>query len=777
MFDLNIYPFPPLSSSAGVVPGLLIIPPSRKAARGRENDLLVIYFSLAGQSAITETGLSAWLEKKAEAYQRTPGAVTAGLRAVIEEINNDLFERNNRHAKEGSQVTGHLQMAVIKREMIYLVNLGAGKILFSLGEETGTLMETETNGRGLGLTQAVAPHFVQMPLSENDALVFAFNAPENWSGEFLKGASSLNMEVLFRRLYAQPSKSARGIFIRVKAGSGKANLLTIQPARSEAAVAPVTKASAESASQGQRIAPVPAQPQVSHENEMELPSQQSRPQMQPGQPTVTRISDPISRRNRVEESRPVRENSAQPVDESQGEPNPDDEAGEPVLQSSNIKKAVGSTLRKGAEVKNKVDGLVKDTVQKVLPGEANQPVMIPRSLKILVAILVPVIVVAIAVLLINRNGRPSYFNAYLQQAEQLSVRADGQAGDAAARLQSLQESLYWLDKAGEYGSSDESNALRTKIQTGIDDLQGIIRINMVSALPEGLPSDTQISQIAATNTDFYALDATSGQVLRFFVSGSGYEQDTRFKCGPSDKAVIKDIGPVVDMLTISSDNQYGATLLAVDAKGNLDYCVPGDAGYIVSLQAPDMGWGSIKSIALDQDTLYVLDVTGNAVYRFEGNGLEFTDKPTLFFDENIPNLTKAIDIEVHIDELYILRSNGEMVECTYSALKAMKSTECVDPALYTDTRSGKVSQVTTFPEADFVLMHLTQAPDSSIYLLDAKGNTVFHFSYARSLQRVLHPRITDGIDVTSQAPTAFTISPGRVVFMAYKNELFYGQMP
>jgi hypothetical protein len=100
-------------------------------------------------------------------------------------------------------------------------------------------------------------------------------------------------------------------------------------------------------------------------------------------------------------------------------------------------------------------------------------------------------------------------------------------------------------------------------------------------------------------------------------------------------------------------------------------------------------------------------------------------------------LTQAIDIEIEKDELYILRSNGEMVECTYSALKDMKSTECKDPAPYTDTRGGQVKEVTTFPEANFVLMRLTMAPDSSIYLLNAKGNTVYHYSYALNLQRVL----------------------------------------
>jgi len=781
LFDLNIYPFPPSTTSTGTVPGLLIVPPTRKAARGREYDHLLLYFKLEGQSAITEEGMTAWLEKKAEIYHRTPGTVTAGMRAVIDAINSDLFERNSRHAKEGSQVTGHLQMAVLKREMLYLVTVGNCSPFYCINQETGCLSDTENYGRGLGLTQAVAPRFSQYALTENDVVIFAINAPQDWNGEQLNGAAGLSMETIFRRLYAQPAKSARGLFMRVKTGPGKVNLQLLQaqaaqPKPVEPAEKPTQKVQETSDTPAATSAEVTLNREEPSQVNSAQPGQSSESEAE--QPVVHRIANPVSRQYRSQQQA----TSAQPVPEPEFTPKrvvlpaKEDEY-EPAAPAINIKQVVGSTLRKGAEVVNKVDGIVKDTTQKVLPGEADQPAQLPRSVKIIIAILVPVIVVAIAIGLINRNGKPTYFNGYLQQAQQLSIRADGQTTDPAARLQSLQESLYWLDKAGDYGSSDEYNALRGKVQAGIDDLQGIIRINMVPALADTLPAKVNITQIVASNSDFYALDSASGQVLRFFASGSAYEQDTAFKCGPSENAVVKDIGPVVDMLAISSDNQYGSTLLAVDAVGNLDYCVPGDSGYIVSLQAPDMGWGAIKAITMYQNYLYVLDISGNAVYRFEGASLMFPDKPTLFFDEKIPSLTNAIDIEIVGYELYILRSNGEMVECTYSPIKDMKSTECTDPAPYLDTRSGQTKDVTTFPEANFILMRLTQAPDSSIYLLDNKANTVFHFSYARSLQRVLHPRVSEGDGSTALTPTAFSISSGRMVFMAYKNELYYGQMP
>lgn len=791
MLDLNVYSFPPTHNASQNIPGLLVVPATRKAARGRENDLLVLYFSLSGSTAITSEGLNTWLEKKAESYHRAPGTVTAGMRAVIDGINADLLERNLRHSKAGGQVSGHLQIAVIKREMLYMATLGSGKTLYATNNESSEMIDAENGVRGLGVNQSVAPRFIQTTLATNDVLIFSFNAPDAWTGETLNGCQTLPLEALFRRLYGQPAGAARGVLIRFKEGTGKVNFLSLRPgsAATERKVAADTPVQAPAVSQEQTPtapqAESPVAPQV-----ILLPGSISESET-PIKPESTQetIQEPTSAlaTSQTEQAKPVAEIrlSLQPNPQQhhpQVEPvKPQNETDFPKraqeFQSDAVKSAVGKALRKGAEVKGKADGFMKDAVQKVLPGEADQPPQFPRALLIIIAIVIPIIIVAVAFAFYNRNGRTGLFDAYLAQAEQISVRADGQSGDLPARLASLQESLYWLNKADDYGGSDQSAALRAKLQSGIDDLQGIIHINIQSILSDGLLSSTNISQIVTTATDFYALDDNSGKVLRFFLTGSSYGQDNNFNCGPSDQNLVADTGKIVDMVAIPSDNTYGATLLTIDSKGVLDYCVPGEGGYIVSLEPPDMGWGSIKSISFYQNYLYVLDIQGNAVYRFKGAGVIYSEKPTLFFDDVIPSLKEALDIEVVGYELYILRSNGQMVECTYSPIKDMKSTDCQDPGSYTDTRSGQVTQVATFPEAQFVQMRLTQAPDSSLYLLDSKGDTIYHLSYARSLQRVLHPRIEDGVDVSNLTPTAFAISSGRVVFMAYGNELFYGQMP
>jgi hypothetical protein len=134
-------------------------------------------------------------------------------------------------------------------------------------------------------------------------------------------------------------------------------------------------------------------------------------------------------------------------------------------------------------------------------------------------------------------------------------------------------------------------------------------------------------------------------------------------------------------------------------------------------------------------------------------------------------------MEVNADELYLLRANGEMVECTYSHMKDYKLTECEDPAPYSDMRSGNEPQAITFPDAQFVQMRLTAAPDSSIYLLDTHGSSLFHFSLQRNLQKIIQPLFVDSGYRPKFAASSMAISPSKMVFLAFGNQIFYGPLP
>lgn len=790
MFDINFFTFPIATSEKPLYPGFLVLLPPKKPARGRESDILILYFKLHGKSAITDAGLKTWLENKASSYHRNPGTVTAGMRAIFEDINADLLERNSRFAKQNGQVFGSLEMMVLKKETVYLAVSGEGTGHLISASEYETASD-DSNIRGLGLSQTAAVRFVQNSVANGDFLILAHESPQTWNKEGFTGTEKLTNEALYRHLFTSEIGTSQGVLIRFKEGSGK--IIMLKPRLGESVIeapAPVKTPADEIKPQTPEsgavervqpfIAPEPAQRPATY-----APVEIGKPVNSDEKPQI-RLTPQSGRVHGTLSQTPTRRPTVPPDKQEIASPSSLDEPTErekrtastiPFPSSDEVKVAVGGALRKGAEVKQKTEGWTKTALQKVLPGPSDQPLNFSKGVLTFIAIAVPVIIVAIAASIYVRNGRNSLFEGYLVQAQQLSMRADSQGTDAALRLSSLQESLYWLDKADQYGKSDESTQLRNEVQAELDEIQGVTRINMVQAVNSTLPSGTVITQMVISNADLYTLDGTTGRVFRFTQSGSEYVQDTSFDCGPNESSQIASVGKLVDMVPISIDNSYGAAILAIDSQGKLDYCVPGESGYIVSLEPPDMGWVSISSITLNQGNLYVLDVRGNAIYRYEGTGNQFADKPTLFFDETIPSLTEAIDIEVVGYELYILRSNGEMVECTYSPLKDMKSTECTDPASYNDSRTGKVIKTDTFTNATFTQMHMTQAPDSSLYFLDTMGKSIYHLSYARNLQRILYPRLTDGENIDQYSPTAFYISSTRQVFLAFGGLIYYGQMP
>jgi Cell division protein len=745
--------------------------PTGKVARGRENNLLIVYFTLSGQTAITVEGLHAWMEKKAEDFHRNPGTVTAGMRELIEAVNGDLYDRNSRPGRQNSQVTIHLQLAVVKNNMLYLANCGNGQSFF-VGAEPQHLGDGDNANRGLGVSPAVSVRFVQSPLAENELLVMSFATPQIWTPDLMAGGEKLAMAAFARRLFSPLADAGHGVILRFLPGSGKLNYLNLAQAQAEpvqaveepkAPVSPSPEpqtndypfrnvgptANAEAPAAAPQIVVKPLRPGESMSGHVRRPQPQTSPQTQSFQRTPAADA--------TEEEVPS-------------------EPREPLIETDAIKKAVGKTLRGGAAVKDRMSGWTQDLMQKVAPGEPGQPIKITQGVLISIAIVVPILIAAIA-LMGYFHKTTSETPQYVALAQQLYQKAQGETSDKASQLADLQQAVYWLDKADTLGKSNDSVTLRNTVQTSLDSMQGIIRVDMASALGDGPLPGAKISQLVATDTNLYALDSNSGKVLRFTLNGSAYTKDATFDCGPNPKNPLNAIGNLVDMVPISPDNSYNATILAVDAKGSLDYCVPGDAGYVVKLSTPDMGWGAIQSISLSDDNLYVLDDKDNAVYRFEGNGVDFTDKPTLFFDDTIPPLADALDIEVIGYELYILRGNGQMVECTYSPIKDMKSTTCQSPAPFLDTRSGQDSSVNSFADAQFVQLHMTASPDSSLYLLDASKDSVYHFSYLRSLQRVLHPRMTDGTESDSLVPTAFTVSASRMLFIAYNNQIYYGQIP
>lgn len=748
MVDINFYTIHIADSTdRDNLPGLVVMQPPKRAARGRENDVLVALITLKGPSSISSESLRTWMEKKCEEYFQTAGTATLAMRTLMEKFNQELLQRNLKRAAGGSQLTAMMNLAIIKRDQLYLANAGDTRS-FYISAEDCTEYHDDEEPRDLGLNETLSIRFGQKLIQENDLLLLAPVVPSTWTADAFAGGNSLTIEGLSRRLFNQSGTDLRALVMKFLPGKGA---LVTRALKRDMSATKLPDSAYFTASPQEPVEP------VSSESQPETAS--IPPEAFQDFAEKTQTDEFSAEQEKPFVSRRARERNA------------------PEILSPQAKVAIGKTTRSAVD---SWEGFKKKTGEflgKLLPGLTEGPVKLNVPVLIFIALAVPLVIGLVAGSVYSKKGKGREFDAALIQAQQYVAQADTQLNDPPSRLASLQQAMFWLDKAGEYGTSDAYQAIRSNVQTALDQLQGGQRLEMAPLFADTLARDTVITQMVATNTEVYLLDQTSGTVLRYSRSGDEYVADAGFDCGYNPKNVLSTIGKLVDIIPMPAGNSFDATIMGIDAAGVFEYCVPGEIGITNSLIPPDAGWVSLKAMSMYQGYLYILDSGGNAVYRYAANGIQFDEKPTLFFDQVVPDLADAVDIEVNGFELYILKNNSQMISCTYSPLKGYKETECVDPAPFGDMRTAQDPQPVVFPTAKFVQLRLTPAPDSSLYLLDAKEKSIYHFSLQRNLQKIMYPRLKDDMDIEKLNPTAMAISTGRIAYLAFGNLVYYSPLP
>jgi hypothetical protein len=265
------------------------------------------------------------------------------------------------------------------------------------------------------------------------------------------------------------------------------------------------------------------------------------------------------------------------------------------------------------------------------------------------------------------------------------------------------------------------------------------------------------------------LDANSGSVIRAALSGRGFEIDTDFRCGSFGNNTYS-IGKLIDLAPLPQTNILEANVFAMDADGNALYCkADGSPPVAQAVAPPTSNWGDPRAFVLDSGALYVLDPQTNAVWIYGGADYSYVNPPRLFFDEDVPQMAGVIDFAVDLTDMYMLFTDGHITTCSFGF--AGQPTRCVEPAPFTDSRPGKASGPTV-EGAVFTQIRFSPPPDPSIYLLDAEAGAVYHYSLRLTFQRQFRP-----LAAHAETATAFAVSPGRMMFLAYGNEIFWALIP
>lgn len=750
-------------------PGLMASVPPRKTARARDQDRLVVYLLLAGNAVLSMGEYVQLASRAAVTFYETPGTLTAALRTAAESINKPLHDRNMSSPGRGQYIVGLLALAAIREAQVTFLLSGPMHV-FLLGANRSQHIFDSLSGKGLGLGPTSPYYFSQITLQANDRLLLCGKVPLTWESA-LNDTSLASLEATRRRLMTLTTDDVNAVIFQATDGAGM--LTVLRPASEEKArslptsdvKAPAAQ-KAESAPESHTLTRAPADYSKSDAHLLQPSAYAIPPEpkeeipLPEESPITSNLFASLPRAKQIETSA-LEEATTSSVPEAATPRRPSEHTRQAAKMLANGMQA----WRRGSERMNQA---LQNFLPRLLPGSDQNTLSMSSPAMVFIALLVPFVVVTIASVVYFRYGRSVQYEEYLVQAQDARAQAVSLT-DAAAQREAWQRELFYLDKAEAYNETSETRTLRQEAQQSLDHLQGIVRLQFQPVLSSGV--GVQISRIAASENDLYLLDAQRGGILHIALTNNGFQRDSAFDCTPGSYGGYT-VGPLVDILPMPTVNTINATVIGVDAAGNLLYCAPGQVAQAVPLPPPDTNWGRVKAFTLDSGNLYVLDAKSHAVWVYVGKDGAFVDRPYFFFGGQIPELDDSIDLAVNGDDLYILHSDGHLSTCSYSRLETVP-TRCVDPAPLVDPFPA-YRDVDLFSEAHFTQMMFTPAPDSALLLLDSDSQGVFRFaSRSLELQSQLRPLASRANPLPQGSVGAMTVSPNHVLYFALQDKIYF----
>lgn len=830
MFDLYVFPilFRDQKENS-TVSGFYIGSSARKVDRTRETDRILYKFSPNRPlNQVEDDALQQLLEKSASAFFRSHGALTTAIRKGVELLNNQLIKYNQ--GKKVSQiVSGTLQLAIVHEDEVYFAHIGTGYSFVIRANDASLYYEKSSGNQGLGISTAVKTAFFRSEISHGDRIVLCNLPPSGWTASSLTEGSKITISHLRKVLLNNANRDFEAIIVQVRNGSGEVHQLKLdrnssgqttdqfkgdeaEIQESELALKPASLEDKPKTEIGQNITEVEPKDEVEAEISaisaiQDLPMEEIPPPVPPSVSNDKQKDDLAQVRQAIEFDSQKQQNDPasggfqtsteisagiQSIDNTYQKSLVNDDS---VLEQKQKREASSRVIKQHlvlwmTSIKNflvrltakteSINSTVSENTAKLIsrtnPASNKSSNALSLTSMFFMAILVPILVVAVATTVYLRSGRGEQHQKFVVQANALVVQADSEI-DGVKKLIVLQDALLFLDEAEKYGKTDASNELRAIIQQQLDVLQGVTRIPLQNTIAGGLDRRIQITRmVVSSNEDVYALDQVTGRVLRLIATRPNYEVDTTFECGPGryEQTVVHEL---VDIELIAYSNSKNAAIIGIDRAGNLLLCSPAASATAISLKVPEMGWGQIQAIGFNGYSLYILDIDERTrdLYRIPAEGLTFTANPESIFNGNIPdNLSSMEDIALYENELYVLNHSGLLMDCSIGDVQII----CNPNIGYGVIQSGHDRQTSdVIAGAEFTQLQTTQPPDPSLFFMDQLNNSVYHFSLALNMQKQIEPDFLGLSSAPEGNLSAFTISPYGVVHFAFGHQLYFGYIP
>ena len=797
--DLNLLPLARLGGTEKAeLPDLYAVTPPRRTARGRETNSLIIYLSMTGNSPLAADAQAQLLAQAGHDFYKTPGSLTSALRMIVDSINLHLLDRNLRSTSVGRQGIGQLILVALRPETLYMAQCGIVHAFLVKPNETQHLHDPQSSGRGLGLSRTPTIRYLQVNMDPDDYLVLATLSSPGWTSSSIRHPQREGIEAVRTRLLESGGQEFNTVIIQAQAGSGTLRLLRrkvespdisrpaalIQSAGGETPTTPIPASVSDGMpTEDKRLGLPSSMPQSSEASQQPVEDRKlgipPRPPARTSVVTDNGLTPPAPIANQqpgtfTSETSGYAVHGEESISRSSMGSTRFPKS-QPSAQSSERDKNLGAFRQTLASIGSAILKALRSSMATV--SEAFLRLLknllpdadvfrLPPSMMVFIAIAIPLVLATIGGLVFLQRGRAQQHDIYYKQAEE-------EAAYAAALTDPLEQRKAWqsvladLDKAENYVLTSKSQDLRAKTVTNLDNLDAIKRLDYKQAIVGGLDSAVNVTRLIATATDLYMLNTPQGNVLRAIMTGRGYEIDPNFQCGPTYGPV--NVGPLVDISELPPGSFENASLLGMDADGNLLYCVVDSQPYSAAMAPPNTGFGEPTAMTLDQGDLFVLDPKVNAVWVYRN--LVVREQPRLFFGDYVPPMADVIDLTVYNDDLYLLHADGHMTRCTYSAL-AESPTRCDDPYPYSDNRPGRVHGP-VIADTFFSQIYFLSFPERSLFLLDSQNQANYYFSVLLNLQWQYQPLAP----LAEGKATAFAVSPNRTAFLAIGSYVYYAAMP
>jgi len=614
-------------------------------------------------------------------------------------------------------VPARLAAATLRNENLYLAQCGPGQALLIRSGAVSRLRAEDGTSRSLGTTLAPLIQFRHFELRPEDLLVLTTNETPLWSDSALAELSGTDHSLALDRLVASAAQDFTGLSIHI----------------------PTPVGSPAGTHKGLGVA---------------LPADQ-----RPG----VRVRSPIARASAAGRPHPTQAaRSASPAP-----------AVGPVYPSSSETgwrlgiRRLRLTLR--TAYRTLIDNFRRAALGLNVPP---LPGMFSPNLLAFTAAAVPVLVVGVSSVVYFSRGRVEQFDSYLAQAESAAVAAQLAQDQQAARTEWIMAGQ-WLDLAESYRESEASSTLRQQVETALDSIDLVFRLNFSPTVSGGFGSSAEIQLMAASATELYAFDSGTTTIWHAWSTGRGYEIDSQFECLAGEETIPGFADPV--SLVVQADpGALGAEgVVAIDPDGTLLYCAPGAQPLTGQLATPDIGWGKLQAIEVSGNSLYVLDPVKNAVWIYDAAGGLFSGNPALYFAEEVPQLGTAVDLALALDELIILYADGQIDRCHRSMENAPDGSlrirvECEAEPRFQDERQGQPSRTNILGGLPASIEY-SPPPEPSLFFLDLTQGTVYHYSM-RLVYQGQYPT------AFGSETTAITIGPPNGLFVAVGDQVYAAQL-